>query len=36
MAKYKDALRLYENFGFKATKRYNDNQYADVFMEKNL
>ena len=36
MSKYKDALRLYVNFGFMETERYNDNQYADVFMEKLL
>ena len=36
MSKYKDALRLYENLGFRETERYNDNQYADVFMEKLL
>ena len=33
MSKYTDALRLYEKYGFKHIERYNDNQYADVFME---
>ena len=33
MSKYADALRLYERYGFKTTERYNDNPYADVFME---
>ena len=32
MLQYKDALRLYEKAGFKHTGRYNDNEYADVFM----
>ena len=33
MSQYEDALRLYERYGFKKTERYNDNPYADVFME---
>ena len=33
MSQYADALRLYERYGFKTTERYNDNPYADVFME---
>ena len=33
MSKYKDARRLYDRYGFCETERYNDNQYADVFME---
>ena len=33
MSQYDDAIRLYEKFGFKFTERYNDNPYADVFME---
>ena len=36
MSRYKDALRLYENAGFKNTERYNDNVYADVFMRLDL
>ena len=36
MSKYKDARRLYVRYGFKETCRYNDNQYADVFMEYKL
>lgn len=36
MSKYKDARRLYDRYGFKETCRYNDNQYADVFMEYKL
>lgn len=33
MSQYEDALKLYERYGFKKTERYNDNPYADVFME---
>ncbi|MBR5358807.1 MAG: GNAT family N-acetyltransferase [Clostridiales bacterium] len=33
MSKYADALKLYERYGFKPTARYNDNKFADVFME---
>ena len=33
MSAYGDALRLYEKYGFKHIPRYNENQYADVFME---
>lgn len=33
MSQYSDAIRLYEGYGFKRIERYNDNQYADVFME---
>ncbi|MBR3636216.1 MAG: GNAT family N-acetyltransferase [Lachnospiraceae bacterium] len=33
MEKYTDALRLYEKYGFKHIERYNENMYADVFME---
>lgn len=33
MSKYKEALKLYEKVGFIKTERYNDNQYADVFMK---
>ena len=36
MSKYKDALRLYEKYGFKNTERFNDNIYADVFMKLDL
>ena len=36
MSKYKEALRLYEKAGFKHIERYNDNQYADVFMRLEL
>lgn len=36
MSKYKDALRLYEKYGFKNTERFNDNIYADVFMKTDL
>ena len=36
MSKYKDALRLYEKYGFKHTERFNDNIYADVFMKLDL
>ena len=33
MSQYKDARRLYDRYGFTVTDRYNDNIYADVFME---
>ena len=33
MSKYESAARLYRRYGFTDTARYNDNQYADVFME---
>ena len=33
MSAYKDALKLYEKYGFTRTARYNDNKFADVFME---
>lgn len=36
MSQYKDARRLYEKTGFKDTARYNDNEYADVFMRLEL
>ena len=36
MSKYKEALRLYEKYGFKDTERFNDNVYADVFMKLDL
>lgn len=36
MSQYKEALKLYERFDFKPCKRYNDNQYADVFMRLDL
>lgn len=36
MSKYKEALRLYEKYGFKNTERFNDNIYADVFMKLDL
>ena len=36
MSQYKEALKLYERFGFKSCERYNDNQYADVFMRLDL
>ena len=36
MSKYKDALRLYEKYGFKHTERFNDNIYADVLMKLDL
>ena len=36
MSEYKDALRLYEKYGFRNTERYNDNVYADVFMRLDL
>ena len=36
MKQYEDARKLYEEFGFKDTERYNDNPYADVFMRLDL
>ena len=33
MSSYSDALKLYEQYGFKHIERYNDNAYADIFME---
>lgn len=33
MSQYAEAIRLYERYGFRITERYNDNPYADVFME---
>ena len=36
VSKYKAAQRLYEKAGFVNTERYNDNQYADVFMKLEL
>ncbi len=30
------ALKLYEKMGFRRIPRYNDNPYADIFMELNL
>ena len=36
MAQYTQALKLYEKSGFTKTERYNDNEYADTFMEKIL
>jgi len=30
---YSDALKLYEQYGFRHIERYNKNNYADVFME---
>ncbi|MCR4689563.1 MAG: GNAT family N-acetyltransferase [Saccharofermentans sp.] len=33
VSKYEDAARLYRRYGFTETDRYNDNTYADVFME---
>lgn len=33
MSQYKDAIRLYREYGFTDTDRYNDNTYADVFMK---
>ena len=35
-SQYKEALGLYKKMGFKETDRYNDNQYADVFMKLEL
>ena len=36
MSKYESAGRLYRRYGFTDTDRYNDNVYADVFMEMKL
>ena len=36
ISKYEDAARLYRRYGFTGTVRYNDNVYADVFMELKL
>ncbi len=36
MSQYSDALRLYDRYGFKRTDRFNDNPYADFFMELSL
>ena len=36
MAQYTHALKLYEKSGFTRTERYNDNEKADIFMEKIL
>jgi len=36
MSKYEDARHLYDRYGFVPTERYNDNIYADVFMELTL
>ncbi len=36
MSQYKAARRLYEKTGFKDIARYNDNEYADVFMRMEL
>ncbi len=36
MSQYKEAQKLYGRFGFKSCERYNDNQYADVFMKLEL
>ena len=36
MSQYKEALKLYEHFGFKFCERYNNNMYADVFMRLEL
>ena len=36
MSKYENASRLYRNYGFRAIPRYNENRYADVFMELRL
>ncbi|MBO4579975.1 MAG: GNAT family N-acetyltransferase [Clostridiales bacterium] len=33
MLSYDAALRLYSGYGFKEIERYNDNRYAQVFME---
>jgi len=30
------AVRLYKSYGFTPTERYNDNDFADLFMEKEL
>ena len=36
MKQYESARKLYEQFGFKDTERYNDNAMADVFMRLDL
>ena len=36
MAQYTHALKLYEKSGFTRAERYNDNEKADIFMEKIL
>lgn len=36
MKQYESARKLYEQFGFKETERYNDNAMADVFMRLDL
>ena len=36
MKKYESARKLYGQFGFKDTERYNDNAMADVFMKLDL
>ncbi|MBQ9870992.1 MAG: GNAT family N-acetyltransferase [Eubacterium sp.] len=36
MSQYKAASRLYKRYGFTDTNRYNENIYADVFMEMKL
>ena len=33
MKSYKDARRLYDKYGFKEIESYNDNKFAEVFME---
>lgn len=33
MKSYTSARRLYDRFGFKEINSYNDNQFAEVFME---
>ena len=33
MKSYKDARRLYDRYGFKEIDSYNDNAFAEVFME---
>ncbi|MBR6402270.1 MAG: GNAT family N-acetyltransferase [Eubacterium sp.] len=33
MSQYKDAARLYKSYGFTEIDRYNDNTFADVFMQ---
>lgn len=33
MSQYKEASRLYRRYGFTDTDRYNNNVYADVFMQ---
>ena len=36
MSKYKAALGLYESLGFVTIDKYNDNDYADIFMRLEL